>query len=62
MNTKFNLDLFKKVVENLRNFVFSFQNILLNFFKKNLLEVQLGQSSRSKKLRSLFLGHFWTKI
>ena len=25
-------------------------------------KVQLGQSSRSKKLRSLFLGHFWTKI
>ena len=24
--------------------------------------VQLGESSRSKKLSRLFLGHFWTKI
>ena len=25
-------------------------------------QVQLGQSSRSKKLSRLYLGHFWTKI
>ena len=24
--------------------------------------LQLGQSSRSKKLSRLFIGHFWTKI
>ena len=33
--------------------------ILTNLY--NSSEIQLGQSSRSKKLRSLFLGHFWTK-
>ena len=27
----------------------------------NLDHLQFGQSSRSKKLRSLFHGHFWTK-
>ena len=25
-------------------------------------DLQLGESSRSKKLSRLFLGHFWTKI
>ena len=28
----------------------------------NKQHLQLGESSRSKKLSRLFLGHFWTKI
>ena len=28
----------------------------------SLFELQLGQSSRSKKLSRLFIGHFWTKL